>query len=507
MHPLLRWILGSLASAVALAALLQAGGCGRPAARPPVPAAPGAPASAALPVFARAGCGGCHTVPGVPNAVGLVGPNLALIGVEGGTRKPGMSARDYIRESILNPNAFIAPKCPNGACPPNVMPQNFGKRLSPADIERLVDYLAGLKGEAASGQQAPATTPQPIAVVRPPETAAPTFAPPPRKFKDAEVLLGKYLFFDSRLSADASSSCATCHVPDKAWTDGKALSDGYPGTRYFRNTPTLLNTVFTTYAYWDGRLDATDMAAVVRDHITEAHFFQADGRLVVERLKQVPEYVQLFQDAYGKKPGFGGMVDAVSAYVLSLNSGPSTYDRYRDGDKKALSVEAQAGMQLFRGKAGCARCHAGPAFTDNRFHALGVPENPDILKDPLRHFTFRRFFRTLGLPAYRHAFQDVGRYASTLDLADRFAFRTAPLREVARTAPYMHNGVFRTLTDVVRFYNAGGGKGNTTLQPLGLTDSEVAQIVAFLESLSSEPIAVVPPQVPGYQVRRLGDNR
>jgi len=480
MRLLIKWILPALALTLIIVGLMFSG---------QTPTARGAPALQATPdpattaAFAKAGCAGCHTIPGVPNAVGLVGPNLARIGAEAASRKAGMGAKDYVRESILDPAAFLAPQCPNGVCPAGVMPPNFGERLSESDIDLIVAYLLTLTGEAEAAP-VPTYVLVPIEIARPAESSGAAFAEPPKKFdNDAEVLLGKYLFFDPRLSADASTSCASCHQPDKAWTDGKALSDGYPGTLYFRNTPTLYNMVYASYAYWDGRLEGVnDMGTVVRDHITEAHFYQADGRIVVERLKQVPEYVQLFNDAYEKGPGFGRMLNAVSAYVLSLNSGASAYDRYLAEDTTALSADAQAGLTLFEGKAGCAACHSGPTFSDYNFYALGVPENPDIFSDPLRHITFRRFFRTLGLPNYRNTFEDVGLMALTEDEADRGAFRTAPLREVALTAPYMHNGMFATLEDVARFYNTG----TAAAPPLGLSDAEIAQLVAFLQSLTDE---------------------
>ncbi|MBI4787300.1 MAG: c-type cytochrome [Chloroflexi bacterium] len=505
MRPFSRWLAFGLAP-ILLSAVFALGLFDTSA-----PAAQGAPPlqtnadPAVAAIFTKAGCIGCHTIPGIPNAVGLVGPNLSKIGAEGATRKSGMSAPDYIRESILNPGAFIAPSCPpsGGACPQGVMPPNMGERLSAKEIEQMVDYLASLAG-AAAATTAGEYVIKPIAIVRPPETANTPFANPPRKFKDAEVLLGKYLFFDARLAADSSIACASCHQPDKAWTDGKPLSDGYPGTKYFRNTPSILNAVFASYAYWDGRLDPGDMPTVVRDHITEAHFYQADGRLVVERLKQVPEYVQLFKDAYGAGPSFGRMVDAVSAYVLSLNSSASAYDKFLAGDASALSTDAKAGLGLFNGKAGCAKCHTGNTFSDSKFYALGVPENPDIFADPLRHITFRRFFRTLGLPNYRNTFQDVGLLAVTEDPDDRGAFRTAPLREVARTAPYMHNGMLATLDEVVRFYNQGVGN---QVKPLGLSDSEIAQIVAFLSSLNSALPVAQPVTPPAYQLRKLGENK
>lgn len=501
MHFTLRWIAPILAVAIVAVGAALAGQI-RPAGAAPALQTTADPATIAA--FARAGCAGCHTIPGVPNAVGLVGPNLSAIGAEAADRRPGTNAEEYLRESMLDPEAFAAPQCPSGPCPAGVMPPNFGERLDPGDIELIIAYLLTLTGEAEVGPT-PAYVLTPIAIVRPIEAAVAPFAEPPWSFEnDAEVLLGQYLFFDSRLSGDASLSCASCHQPDKAWTDGKPLSDGYPGTLYFRNTPTLYNLAYAPYAYWDGRLEgANDLGTVVRDHITEAHFFQADGRLVVERLKQVPEYVQLFDEAYAQGPSFGRVLSAVSAYALSLNSGPSAYDRYLAGDASALSPAEQAGLDLFNGRAGCVGCHAGPTLSDYRFYALGVPESSDIFADPLRHITFRRFFRTLGLANYRNTFEDLGLMALTQDAADRGAFRTAPLREVALTAPYMHNGMFASLEEVVRFYNAG-----TAATPaLRLSEAEIAQLVAFLQSLSGEGPRVAAPSPPGYQVRTLGENR
>ncbi|MCL6509107.1 MAG: c-type cytochrome [Anaerolineae bacterium] len=457
-------------------------------------------------VFVKAGCIGCHTIPGVPGATGLVGPNLSRIGAEAATRKPGMDAKAYIRESIVAPEAFIAPQCPNGPCPSGVMLANFVDRLTPAEIDLIVTYLSGLTGDAVS--EAPAYVLKPMEIAMPLEVTTP-FTATGKEFKPAEVLLGKYLFFDNRLSADTSMSCATCHQPDKAFTDGKALSSGYPGSLYFRNTPTVMNMAFMPFGYWDGRLEGSnDIQTIVRDHLTEAHFFQADGRILVERMKQIPEYVQLFKDAYNAGPSYGRILNALAAYVLSLNSAPTPYDRFMAGETGALNADAQAGLELFKGKAGCSRCHTGNALSDNKFYALGVPENPEIFSDPLRHITFRRFFRTLGVADYRTLRRDIGLRAVTQKSADAGKFRTAPLRELKYTAPYMHNGTLATLENVVQFYDAGGGPGNTVLQPLNLTDEEVGQLVAFLESLSSPSLpAVQAPELPAYQIRTLGENQ
>lgn len=230
-----------------------------------------------------------------------------------------------------------------------------------------------------------------------------------------------------------------------------------------------------------------------------------DGRLMVERLKQVPAYVQLFDQAFGGEPSFGKVLNAIAAYVQSLNSPPTAYDRFLAGDETALSAEAKAGLELFEGKAGCSRCHSGVTLSDYQFYNIGVATDPSMFEDPERYLTFRRFFRTLGVPNYRNLREDVGLYALTMDQADWGKFRTPSLREVSRTAPYMHNGSLATLEDVVRFYNQGGGPGQTAgLEPLELSDTEISQLVAFLESLSSEPIAVEVPALPDYELLPLG---
>ena len=457
--------------------------------------------------FNKGGCGNCHTIPGVPGANGQVGPDLSSIGAEAATRRSGYTAEEYIRESILDPNAFIAPKCPAGDCPPGVMLQTFAQTLSQEDLDRIVGYLSvlGTEEQATFVAQVPAG-PVTLDVSLPAESVLEPFVSLPKDPpSEAQIALGKYLFFDKRLSGNNSLSCASCHQPDKAFTDGQSLSRGYPSTKYFRNTPTLLNTVYADRLYWDGRMDGGDMPTLVRDHLTEAHFMSMDGRLMVERINQVPAYVELFEKAFGGRPSFGKVLKAITAYVQSLNSPPTPYDRYLAGDTAALSEEAQAGLALFEGKAGCSRCHSGPLLSDYGFYNTGVATDPAMFEDPELHLTFRRFFRILGVPNYRNVWEDVGLYALTMNPDDWGKFRTPSLREVARTAPYMHNGSLATLEDVVHFYNQGGGPGQTAgLEPLGLTDAEIAQLVAFLESLSSEPVPVEVPTLPDYELLPMG---
>ena len=333
--------------------------------------------------------------------------------------------------------------------------------------------------------------------------------PAPKAQKPAQVELGRRLFFDPRMSGDGGISCATCHQPAKGWGDGQALSAGYPGSKYFRNAQTLLNAAYNKRVFWDGRLSGADLPTLVRDHLTEAHFMLVDGRLFPERLKQVPAYVKMFKEAYGGEPSFGGSLKAISAFLHTIASKNVPFDKYLKGDEKAISAEAQKGLALFRGKAGCAACHNGALLSDGGFHALGVPENEQIFQDPLRHITFRRFNKVIGVPNFMNLRADPGLYVVTKEEGDRGKFRTPTLREVARTAPYMHNGALATLEDVVAFYDRGGGSGpnkSPRLKPLGLSADERKALVEFLKTLSGEAVTAEAPEIPDYEIRKLGDN-
>lgn len=333
--------------------------------------------------------------------------------------------------------------------------------------------------------------------------------PPPPDLDPLKVELGKQLFFDGRLSGDATVRCSTCHQPDTAWTDGRALAEGYPGSLYFRNTPTIANVAYAELVYWDGRLPATNLPTVVRDHISEAHFMQADGRLVIERLRQIPEYTEKFQKTFGGEPTYHRILSAVAEFVKSVRSRNVPYDRFLHGNETAISEQSRRGLELFRGDAGCIQCHHGAMLSDGRLHNLGVPSNRQIFREPLRHITFRRFMRTLGVSDYANLRQDVGLFAVTKQAADRGRFRTPSLREVSRTAPYMHNGSLATLNEVVAFYNSGGGSNpgkDPLLQPLKLTNEEQAALVAFLETLSGDSLQIESVQSPSYELTTLGQD-
>jgi cytochrome c peroxidase len=321
----------------------------------------------------------------------------------------------------------------------------------------------------------------------PPGWAAEDFGPvPPIEVKAAVAELGKRLFFDKRLSGDAAISCASCHVPDKSFADGQALSDAYPGSKGFRNTPTLINSAHKAAWFHDGRL-GTNLNDVTREMLTETYLMNMDMRLMQERLKQDPVYVQMFKDAGYGEPSNGGVRNAIPEYLKTLTSRGAPFDTGQ------MSESAQRGFELFKGKAGCAQCHAGPRFSDDRPHNVGVPENTEIYVDPLRHITYVTYAKFMGVENYMNIRRDVGAHVRThkADGSDIGKFMTPTLRELKHTGPYMHNGVFGTLASVVAFYNGGGGTDpnkDPTLEPLGLTTQDQIDLVAFLESLSGEPL-------------------
>jgi cytochrome c peroxidase len=331
--------------------------------------------------------------------------------------------------------------------------------------------------------------------------SGPDLAPMPdsKPGNAAMIELGRYFFFDNRLSGDWGVSCASCHDPQKGWGDGQALSTGYPSMEYFRNAPTVLNARHQRRFLWDGRLDGTDAGTLARDMITESHTMNMDSRLMQERLKQVPEYREMW--AKWRKDDINGMrvYSAIGEFIRTLETTNAPFDRFKKGDESALSAEQKDGYALFRGKAGCVACHHGPIGSDGNLHRTGVPEHPDVLRNPLRTITMLRHYSTSGMPNYMNARTDVGHYAISKNRRDLGKFRTAQLRDLKYTAPYMHNGVFATLDEVIDFYDKGGGSGSV-LKPLALSATEKQALKSFLLSLSGDPVIVKDPGQPDLQV-------
>ena len=308
----------------------------------------------------------------------------------------------------------------------------------------------------------------------------------PLPVKPALVELGKRLFFDPRLSGDSELSCASCHLPENGFAHPEPLSPAYTGMKGFRNSPTLINTAYRQSWMHDGRL-GTNLNDVTREMITESWLMNMDMRLMQERLKQIPEYVELFEAAGLGEPSNGGVRKAIPEYLKTLVS------RNAPIDTGLLSKSAQRGRALFEGKAGCARCHNGPLFTDEQTHNIGVPENAEIFTDPVRHLTYVTYAKFMGIARPMALRRDVGAHVRMhhADGSDIGTFKTPSLRELKYTAPYMHNGVFETLAEVIDFYDAGGGDDpnkDAELVPLKLSMQEKADLHAFLDALSGDPL-------------------
>lgn len=329
--------------------------------------------------------------------------------------------------------------------------------------------------------------------------------PADNKLTDAKIKLGKFLFFDDRLSGDVGTSCASCHDPRLGWGDGNALSRGYAGTQHWRNSQTLINTGYLTKLFWAG--ESTSLESQANSAITGNLAGNGDTVMIEERLAQIPEYVAMFEEAFGgERPLYDHVLKAIASFERAeFNAADSPFDEFLDGDESALSDGALRGKELFEGKANCIRCHNGALMTDEKYHALGVADNELFEKDPLRQVALRYQHYIRGVPedVYRDAKTDLGLYYTTKRKTDIGKFRTPPLRYLEYTAPYMHNGVLETLEDVIDFYDEGGGDGpnkSPLLQPLNLTEDEKFDLLEFLEHLSGDEVRISPPELPAYQV-------
>ena len=331
---------------------------------------------------------------------------------------------------------------------------------------------------------------------------------------DPKVELGKLLFFDNRLSGDASISCAACHNPEFGWTDGSDVCRGYAGTMHWRNCQSVVNTAYYSKLFWAGSTTSLEAQAVGAARGGVGGNGERD--MMEERLRQTPEYVRQFAEVFGTEwPNVEDAWRAIAAFERSIIQPDTPFDRLMRGDESALSDRAKQGMGLFQGKAGCIRCHNGAFFTDEKYYNLGVPENPVFEEDPLRQITFRfeQFAKGVTEEIYRTTKTDLGLYYRMKRMEDMGKFRVPTLRYLPFTTPYMHNGVFFTLEEVIDFYDQGGGDDpieanfgfrtkTDLLEPLNLTDEEKAALVAFLEGLTGEEIIVAQPELPEYAVMR-----
>jgi cytochrome c peroxidase len=291
------------------------------------------------------------------------------------------------------------------------------------------------------------------------------------------VRLGRWLFYDTRLSSDGTVACATCHRPENAFSQPTAVSTGVGGQKGRRKAPSFVNAAVSLYPhfFWDGRAESLEAQALgpVENPIEMGNTHVK----MIETLAGIPGYQPYFAEAFGSPEITKERVaKAIADYERTRMSGNSPYDRWRRRrDATAVSDAVKQGHELFFGKGGCHQCHVGSRFTDNTFHNIGI-----------------------GWDAATRTFSDDGRFEVTKLDADRGAFKTPTLRDVTAHAPYMHDGSLPTLRAVVEYYNRGGN-ANPHLDlkmpraPLGLTEAEIAALVAMLEALTGEGYADTAP--------------
>jgi cytochrome c peroxidase len=339
----------------------------------------------------------------------------------------------------------------------------------------------------------------PLAALGPPPV------PPDNPQSAEKVELGKLLFFDTRLSGDASVACATCHEPNQGWGFSNDISRGYPGTIHWRNSQTVINAAYYGKLFWVGA--AKSLEAQAPGAAKGAVAGNGESDMMEARLAFIPGYRERFANVFGDVwPKLSNAWKAIAAFERTLVQTDTPFDQYMRGDQDALSDQQKRGMELFTGKANCIECHNGPLLTDERYYNLGVPPAFRWEEDGLAQVTFRYEQFAKGVPEsmYRTIKDDAGLYYRTKLPEDMGKFRVPSLRYLVYTAPYMHNGAFFDLTEVVEFYNEGGGENdfadNKTdlIKPLDLSDEEIEELIAFLESLSGDEIKMSTPKLPAY---------
>jgi cytochrome c peroxidase len=385
------------------------------------------------------------------------------------------------------------------------------RRVDPSKVDPVV------KGEIEGGES---KNPTPISFLvqeeidaskihdEPYEIAVPAWAPPVASvippynpMTKGKVELGKQLYFDQRISKDATVSCASCHDPAKGWTDNKTTSVGIKGQTGGRNAPTVLNTVYGRSMFWDGRAPSLEGQAQgpIQNKIEMG---DQSYKQIVERLRGISGYREQFLKVFGTEVTLDGMAKAIAAFERTAISGDSAYDKYNSGDPekpetfKYLTESQKRGMVLFGlrlkeddpikvdssllKKANCTACHAGANFTDEMFHNIGI-----------------------GADEKTGKLADIGRWEispiGAKNPSEKGAFKTPTIRDITRTGPYMHDGSEKTLPEIVEYYNKGGNKNpglDPEMKPLNLTDQEKADVVAFLKALTGESVVVALPTLP-----------
>jgi cytochrome c peroxidase len=287
-------------------------------------------------------------------------------------------------------------------------------------------------------------------------------------YSDAKARLGRMLFFDPILSGSRQFSCASCHNPSLSWGDGLPHAIGEKPLPV--RTPTLLNVAWTPKLGWDGHF--RNLEAVAFGPITAKKNMNLSEQELIKRLAAIPGYVRAFNETFGGRSITRRHIElAIATFERSIVSGEAPFDRWISGEDDAISVSAKRGFDLFNGKAHCASCHSGWAFTDSSFHDIGSAKGDDLGRGKL--------------------------FPTSVKL--RYAFKTPTLRDVARRRPYMHDGSVATLEEVIDLYDRGGidrPSRSESISPLKLKEAEKSDLIAFLQTLTAAPETVGVSQLP-----------
>ncbi len=384
----------------------------------------------------------------------------------------------------VTPSATTSPVIDHGTPRPELTPEEYAA---------LARKLRAAYAKPAD--QWPAATIDPgVEVVELSLPPAPTF-PADNPYSEPKAALGQMLFFDPRLSGSGQISCASCHEAELGWSDGRRVSFGHGRAEVKRNSPTLNNIAFRKTLFWDGR--ARNLEDQVVGPLFAEDEMHGDAAKIIQIVQAQEEYRKRFAESFGKdKPiTFQRISQAIATYERTIVSRSSAFDRFLKGDTEELSDSAVRGLHLFRTDARCLNCHNGPTLSDEKFH-------------------------NLGLTYYGRKYEDLGRYLVTKDPKDVGAFKTPSLRNISRTGPYMHNGLF-DLKGVLRMYNAGMATQrrkpsqmndplfptkSALLRPLNFNDHDLADLEAFLMSLQETRLRVRPPQLPGMGYNAASDD-
>jgi cytochrome c peroxidase len=338
-------------------------------------------------------------------------------------------------------------------------------KIVPVLLLLLVTLFLPKLGISQDNQQiAPLTSAQ--ALLRGPERVGnlnPVMIPADNSQTAEKILLGKKLYFDTRLSNDNTISCATCHDPQKGWSDDGPTSSGIRGQLGGRRSPPVSNSAYSPLQFWDGRAPSLEEQAKgpIANPIEMGNTHEA----MLKTVDNIPGYVEEFKNVFGTSPiTIDQVAQAIAAYERTIVTTDSPFDRFIRGDEASLTALEKKGLEIFNGKGRCTACHWGGNFSDGRFHNLGV------------------------MPA-AGAKPDEGRYDVTKDPRDKGKFKTPTIRDVALRAPYLHNGTEKNLESLVELYNKGGGMNDANLDPimipLNLSKKESEALVAFMKRAMS----------------------